>query len=139
MSPWPMPRGARSTPRRRGRRRGRSRLRRAEGRGVLLGQLDDGTRAGLVGQPDRDALAIGGAHTRDAARLPFALPEHVADDRDLLHDGLVYPILLEARAMTARAKEPLRKESSPAVRAAPDAEASRHSMRSRMAAAAVPP
>src|SRR5262245_57087483 len=139
MSPWPTQRGACSTPRRRGRRRVRSLLRRAERRGVLLEQLDDGTRAGLVGEPDGDALAVGGAHAGDAARLPIALPEHVADHRDLLHHGLVHPVRLEARAVTARAKEPLRKESAAAIRAAPDAYARSHSMRSRMAAAAVPP
>jgi hypothetical protein len=61
------------------------------------------------------------------------------DDRNLLHHGLVDAIGREAIAMTVRAQETLREKSRSALDATPDANASIHSIRSRMAAAAVPP
>src|SRR6266478_9351724 len=105
---------------------------------VLFEQLDHGAGFGLVGEPDRDALAVGGTHAGDAPRLPIGLPEHMPDGRNLLHHGLVEPILFERIAVTARAQEPLRKESRPAFDAAPDCNAPIHSRRSNTAAAAVP-
>src|SRR2546421_13099745 len=87
----------------------------------------------------RDALAVGGTHAGDASRLPIGLPEHMPDGRNLLHHGLIDPILVERIAVTARAQEPLRKESRPAFDAAPDCNAPIHSRRSNTAAAAVPP
>src|SRR5262245_42957211 len=111
----------------------------AERRRLLLEQLDQSAGFGLVGEGDRDALAVGGAHAGDATRLPISLPEHVPDGRNLLHHGLVDPILFERVAVTMRAQEPLRKESRPAFDAAPDCNASIHSRRSNTAAAAVPP
>src|SRR5215831_15554963 len=106
---------------------------------VLLEQLDHSAGFGLVGEGDRDALAVGRAHAGDAPRLPIGLPEHVADGRNLLDHGLVDPILFERIAVTARAEKPLRKKSRPAFDAAPDCNASIHSIRSSTAAAAVPP
>src|SRR5499427_10127054 len=106
---------------------------------VLLEQLDHGARFGRVGEPDRDLLAVGGAHAGDTPRLPIGLPEHMPDGRNLLHHCLVDPILFERIAMTTRAKEPLRKKSRAAFDAAPDCKASIHSRRSNTAAAAVPP
>src|SRR5262249_12811072 len=111
----------------------------AERRRVLFEQLDHGTGFGLVGEGDRDALAVGRAHAGDAPQLPIGLPEHMPDGRNLLHHGLVDPILFERIAVTTRAKEPLRKKSRPAFDAAPDCNASVHSTRSNTAAAAVPP
>src|SRR5262249_3868886 len=63
----------------------------AERRRVLFEQLDHGTGFGLVGEGDRDALAVGRAHAGDAPRLPIGLPEHMPDGRNLLHHGLVDP------------------------------------------------
>src|SRR5215510_14130525 len=111
----------------------------AERRRVLFEQLDHGAGFGLVGEPNRDALAVGGAHAGDAPWLPIGLPEHMPDGRNLLHHGLVDPIFFERIAVTTRAQEPLRKESGPAFDAAPDCNASIHSARSNTAAAAVPP
>src|SRR5262249_30360701 len=111
----------------------------AERRCVLLEQLDHGAGFGLVGEPDRDALAVGGTHAGDASRLPIGLPERMPDGRNLLHHGLIDPILFERIAVTVRAQEPLRKESRPAFDAAPDCNTSIHSRRSNTAAAAVAP
>src|SRR5262249_38311983 len=111
----------------------------AERRRVLFEQLDHGTGFGLVGEGDRDALAVGRAHAGDAPQLPIGLPEHMPDGRNLLHHGLVDPILFERSAVPPRAKEPLRKKARPAFDAAPDCNASVHSTRSNTAAAAVPP
>src|SRR5262249_32116072 len=111
----------------------------AEGRRVLFEQLDHGAGFGRVGEPDRKALAVGRAHAGDAPRLPIGLPEHMPDCRNLLHHGLVDPILFERIAVTARAQEPLRKASGPAFDAAPDCNASIHPARSNTAAVAVPP
>src|SRR5437660_4825349 len=98
-------------------------------RRVLLEQFGHVAGFGLVGEHDRDALAIGGTHAGDASRLPIGLPEHMPDGRNLLHHGLIDPILFERIAVTARAQEPLRKESRPAFDAAPDCNAPIHSRR----------
>src|SRR5262249_28730144 len=111
----------------------------AERRRVLFEQLDHGAGFGFVGEPNRDALAVGGAHAGDAPWLPIGLPEHMPDGRNLLHHGLVDPILFERIAVTTRAKEPLRKKSRPAFDAAPDCNASIHPGRSNTGAGAVPP
>src|SRR3954463_4312123 len=98
----------------------------AEGGRVLLEQLDDRARSGLVCESDRDALAIGGAHAGNATRLPVGLPQHVPDGRNLLHDSFVPPIGLEAVGVTARTQQPLRKKSGPTLNATPDADAWGH-------------
>src|SRR5262249_52097763 len=111
----------------------------AKRRRVRLEQLDHATGFGLVGEGDRDALAVGGAHAGDATRLPIGLPEHMPDGGNLLHHGLVDPALFERIAVTVRAQEPLRKESRPAFDAAPVSTPSIHPARSNTAPGAVPP
>ena len=76
---------------------------------------------------------------------PF-LPEHVADDRDLLDHALVHVALDHIRALAAQAQQPAREELRAARGALPDRQAGlmldsllAHDTRSRMAAAAVPP
>src|ERR1700745_2922458 len=85
----------------------------AKRRRILLEQLDHGAGFGLVGEPDRDALAVGGTHAGDASRLPIGLPEHMPDGRNLLHHGLVDPILFKRIAVTARAKDAWGKKCVP--------------------------
>src|SRR5262249_12032592 len=111
----------------------------AERRRVLFEQLDHGAGFGLVGEPNRDALAVGRAHAGDGRRLPIGLPEHMPDGRNLFHHVRVDPILSERSAGTRRATEPLRKKCRPAFDAGPDCNAWFHSARSNAAAAAVSP
>src|SRR3954471_7184602 len=137
-----MPRAACWTPNRRGKRRDRFCEERkadgvrlyinklplspAKGGRVLLEQLDDGARAALVRESDRDTLAISGAHAGNAARLPVSLTQHVPNGRNLLHYRFVDPVGLEAVGMTARTQQPPRKESGPTLHATPDADARGH-------------
>src|SRR3954468_4836255 len=137
-----MPRAVCWTPKRRGKRRDRFCEERkadgvrlhinklplgfAEGGRVLLEQLDDGARAALVRESDRDALAISGAHAGNAARLPVGLTQHVPNGRNLLHHRFVDPVGLEAVGMTARTQQPRWKESGSTLHATPDADAWSH-------------
>src|SRR5262249_42181825 len=116
-------------------RRFRPRVRRP----LLLEQLHHGPRLRLVAQADRDRRAAGGADVGDPPRLPVGVPDHVADDGDLLDHALVHAVGLERMAMAMRAQQALRKHGGLAGRATPDADAIAHSARSRMAAPAVPP
>jgi hypothetical protein len=109
----------------------------AERSRVLLEQLDDRARAGLVGKSNRDALAISGAHAGNPARLPVGLTQHVPDGRNLLHDRFVDPVGLEAVGMTARTQQPLRKKSGPTLYATPDADARVHAATTMMLASPV--
>src|SRR4030081_2487699 len=109
-------------------------------RGLLvLEQLDHGARSRLVAQPDRDRRAAGGAHIGNPPRLPVGLPDHVADDRDLLDHAFIDAVLVEVLAVTMRAQQALRKHGRAAAPAAPDPDPRAHGARSRMGAAAVPP
>src|SRR6478609_3236134 len=148
-----MPRAACWTPNRRGKRRDRFCEERkadgvrlhinklplgpAKGGRVLLEQLDDGARAALVRESDRDALAISGAHAGNAARLPVGLTQHVPNGRNLLHDRFVDPVGLEAVGMTARTQQPLRKKSCTTPHATPDADARGHAATTTMLASPV--